>query len=259
MSTTLALLTLLLAPDSAAAAQPACQTFTRGDTASPALVRAWFADSGDQRVVVCPQPGAPASETPPLYFGESGVSRDGTVCSYTSHGLAIAGSGAARRLRRFDRTQAVAMALAAQDCPRPHAAAASEGYVMTYDVGRRAFAAIMELWLQFTAAGSAANPQQQPHVCCRLSASAAAAPGAATTAAILKRLRAAAAAGRLQASGVMRIVRLPGSALRHRYALFVKDPDKAQGRLPGQPGMYVIYVQKRLRAPYEVSDVGESN
>jgi hypothetical protein len=261
MTATLALLTLLFAPASAAAAQTAqapCETFTRESAAAPALVHAWFAQSTDQRVLVCPQPGAVPGASPLLYFGESAVTRHGNVCSYLSHGLAIEGSGAARRLRRIERSEAVAMALADGECPVPHAAV-PDVYVMTYDVSRRAFAAIMELWLSFTSPGAPGTAQQEPPVCCHLSARSASAPEGAASAASLKRLRAAAEDGRLKANALTRIVRLPGSALRRRYALFVKDPDRVKDRPAGQPGMYVIYVQKRLRAPYEVSDIGESN
>lgn len=263
MLATLALLIPLLAPASPVATQPAqapCQTFTRGSADAPPLVRAWLAESGDERVRVCPQPGASPAEAPPLYFGEGAVTRRGTVCSYVSHGLAIIGSGATSRLRRIERTEAVAMALADGECPLPHPAAGRDAYVMTYDVSPRSFGGIMELWLRFTSAGAPQSPEQQPQVCCRLSAKSAAAPGYPQTAAVLKRLRAAAEGGRLKPSALTRIVRLPGSAFRRRYALFVEDPDKVKDRqAPGQPGMYVIYVQKRLRGPYEVSDVGESN
>ena len=261
MIATLALVTLLSAAGPSAAAQSheaPCQTFTRETAAAPPLVRAWFAESADQRVRICPQPGASSSETR-YYFGEGAVSRHGSVCSYPSHGLTIEGSGARRRLRRIERSEAVAMVLAENECPPPHAAAAPDVYVMTYDISSSSFAAIMELWLQFIAPGPARNPQQQPHVCCHLGAKSAAAADEPAAAAILKRLRAAADAGRLQAGDVLRIVRLPGSALRHRYALFVKDPDRVKDRPAGQPGMYVIYMQKRLRGPYEVSDLGESN
>jgi len=250
------MLLLAAAPATAAqSAQPLCQTFTREAVAAPPLVRAWLASSGDQRVRICPQPGPPAGET--MYFGEGAVSQHALVCSYPSYGLAIVGSGTTRRLRRMERTEAVAMALADHECPAPHADSGPDVYVLTYDISPRAFAAIMALWLQFSAAGLPPNAQQSPHVCCHLSAKSAAAPGDAATAATLKRLHAASQDGRLKASDVMRIVRMPGSTLRHRYALFVKDPDKV--RAVGQPGMYVIYVQKRLRGPYEVSDVGESN
>jgi hypothetical protein len=262
MVATLALLTLLFAPTSAAAAQTTqapCETFTRESTAAPALVRAWFAQSTDQRVLVCPQPGAAPGASPPLYFGESAVTRHGNVCSYLNHGLAVEGSGAARRLRRIERSEAVAMALAdGEECPLPHAAV-PDVYVMTYDVSRKAFAAIMELWLGFTSPGPAGTAQQELPVCCHLSARSASAPEGAASTASLKRLRAAAEDGRLKANALTRIVRMPGSALRRRYALFVKDPDRVKDRPAGQPGLYVIYVQKRLRAPYEVSDVGESN
>lgn len=254
MTAMLALLTLLSAPAPSAAAQPAqppCQTFTRESASAPPLVRAWFTESPDERVLVCPQPGASSSEAPPLYFGEGAVSRNDRVCSYVRHGLAVVGRGAARRLRRIERSEAVAMAVADGECPPPHAATGPDAYVMTYDVSPKAFAAIMELWLKFSAPGPAPGPQQEPQVCCHLSAKSAAAPGDAAAAATLKRLRAAAEDGRLKASGLTRIVRIPGSALRRRYALFVKEP--------GQPGMFVIYLQKRLRGPYEVSDLSESN
>jgi hypothetical protein len=259
MVATLALLTLLLASASSAAPQPAqapCETLTRASTAAPALVSAWLTRSTDERVLVCPQPGAPSGGAAPLYFGEGAVTHHGTVCSYLSHGLAIEGSGAASRLRRIERSEAVAMTLSGDDCPLPHAEAV---YVMTYDVSRRAFAAIMELWSRFSVPAALASPERQPQVCCNLSAKSAAAPGNPATAAVLERLRAAAEDGRLKGSGVRRIVRLPGSALRRRYALFVKDPDRLKDRPAQQPGMFVIYVQKRLRGPYEVSDVGESN
>jgi len=246
MTPTLALLTLLLAPPPPSAAAPAaatsCQTFTRAAAAAaPPLVRGWFADSADERVLVCPQPGQPATSegAAPLFWGEGSVIRQGEVCSYISHALTAVGSDAARRLRRVDRTEAVAMALAGKECPAPHDQAAPSAYVMTYDVSRAAFVALMELWSRLKGHGSATS---------------AAAPVAASTTAILARLRAAIEDGRLQAPGVTRIVRVPGSALRRRYALFVKDPDR-----PAQSGMYVIYVQKRLRGPYEVSDIAESN
>jgi hypothetical protein len=262
MTAMLALLTLLTAPAPSAAAHPAeppCQTFTRESASAPPLVRAWFADSADERVLVCPQPGESGSEAPPLYFGEGAVQRHDQVCSYARHGLAVVGSGAAPRLRRIERSEAVAMALADGECPPPHAVAGSDAYVLTYDVSPRAFAAIIELWRKFSAPGPAPGPQQEPQVCCHLSAKSAATPGDTAAGATLKRLRAAAEDGRLGAGSLMRIVRLPGSALRRRYALFVKDPDKVKDRPGGQPGMFVIYLQKRLRGPYEVSDLGTSN
>jgi hypothetical protein len=257
MVTTLSLVTLLSAAGPSVAAQSAptlCQTFTREAAAAPPLVRAWLAESGDQRVRICPQPGATGGEAR-YYFGEGAVGRRGAVCSYLSHGLTTIGDGAARRLRRIERSEAVAMALADHDCPQPHPAAAPDLYVMTYDVSPTGFAAIMELWLELIAAGPPINPNL---ICCALgSASRGASAGSPAAVANLKRLQAAVEDGRLQKTGITRIVRLPGSALRHRYALFVKDPD--QERPVGQPGMYVIYVQKRLRGPYQVSDLGESN
>jgi len=246
---TLALVTLLLAwaPSAARSAAPpaaatTCQTFTRaGAAAAPPLVRGWFADSGDERVLVCPQPGqqGTSAEEAPLYWGEGSVIRRGAVCSYLSHGLTAVGAGAARRLRREERTEAVAMALAGEECPVPHEGTAASAYVTTYDTSRAAFVSLMQLWSRLTTHDSVTS---------------AAAPAAASTTAMLERLRAAIEARRLQPPGVTRIVRIPGSALRRRYALFVKDPDR-----PAQSAMYVIYVQKKVRAPYEVTDVAESN
>ena len=83
MTATVVLVTLLLAPapSGAAVAPAACESFTRSSEPLPALVHAWFADSTDERVTVCPQPGAAAgAAAPPLYFGEGPVTHRGANC-----------------------------------------------------------------------------------------------------------------------------------------------------------------------------------
>jgi hypothetical protein len=48
---------------------------------------------------------------------------------------------------------------------------------------------------------------------------------------------------------------MPGSALRRRYALFVKAPDS-----PDAAGSrFVIYLDKSLRGPYEITAFAETN
>jgi hypothetical protein len=68
------------------------------------------------------------------------------------------------------------------------------------------------------------------------------------------RLKAALGA-RANGARVMRIVRIPGSVLRHRYALFVKAPDTPAGT----GSQYVIYVDKSLRGPYDITAFAETN
>ena len=262
-----ALLGLLLAPAPAAAAQapPPCATFSRGSGSPPPLVRGWFADSDDERVLICAQ-GAGATS---LYFGEGAVTRHGAVCSFVSHSLTTTGSGATHRLRRYDRTETVAMALANEECPLPHAADAAHGYVMTYDTSRAAFVAIMQLWRELTAASPTleANPNLARLICCNLGSARSGAPGVPRAVADLKRLRAAIADGRVDATSVTRVVRLPGSVLRRRYALFVTDPGSVHppGRVnesagpPAEARHYVVYVQNTVRDRYQVSDIAETN
>jgi hypothetical protein len=265
MTATLALLTLLFAPaQSAAPAAPPtppsaqstslpCQTFTRESEAPPPLVRAWLATSGDQRVRVCPQPGPQGAQAAPLYFGEGGVTREGAVCSYDSHGLTTMGSGASQRLRRIDRTEALAMALAGQDCPLPQASADANAYVMTYDTSRAAFVAIMQRW---SALSSSRVAFEHELACCSAGgAQPGAVPGAAEGAEIRRHLRAQIDSGRMMLAPVSRIVRIPGSTLRRRYALFVKEPDRASA----DPRFYVIYLQRRLRGPVDVIGIAETN
>jgi hypothetical protein len=235
MSATLVLVTLLLAPatSGAATASSACETWTRASPAAPALVREWFAHSTDERVLACQQPATTGTDAAaPLYFGEGSVTQRGAVCSYLSHGLTLAGSGAAARLQRYDRTEALTMALADTDCPRPHTGAGPRAYVETYDVSREAFVAIMRLW------------------------SASSGPGGATAGDETRaRMQATIGPSRMSGASVTRIVRIPGSLLHHRYALFINAPDPPAGGA----SLYVIYVDKHVRGPYEITAFAETN
>jgi hypothetical protein len=242
VTATVVLVTLLLAPaaSSSGAAAASCETFTRSAATLPPLVRDWFAHSPDERVLMCPQPAAPGSEGgTPLYFGEGRLTQHGTVCTYLRHGLTLAGSGTAARLQRYDRSEALGMALAGPDCPRPHAAASGQGYVETYDISTAAFVGIMQLWSAIATAPAAAP-----------SGSAGARAAAETRARLQTAL-----GTRTSAATVTRIVRVPGSVLRHRYALFIKAPDGSAGAA----SQYVIYVHKNLRGPYELTAFAETN
>ena len=75
MTATVVLVTLLLAPatSGAAAAPEACKTFTRNSEPLPALVREWLADSTDERVTVCPPPGAADSAAAQPLHASTGV------------------------------------------------------------------------------------------------------------------------------------------------------------------------------------------
>ena len=241
MTATVVLVTLLLAPAASgnAAAPAACQAFTRSGAALPALVSEWFARSTDERVLLCPPAGAGSEGATALYFGEGALTQRGTVCTYPSHGLTLVGSGSAARLQRYDRSEALAMALAAGPrCPTPHDPVSAQGYIETYDISTSTFVGIMRLWSSVTNT-NAVN-----------------ASGSAGA-------RGAAAIARLQAelgtrtgeTTVTRIVRIPGSVLRHRYALFLKVP-QPQG---GGASQYVIYVDKSIRGPYEVTAFAETN
>ena len=248
MTPTLALLTLLLASSEAAPpAAGSCQSFTRASPSPPPFVRDWLARSGDARVVACTPSAADAAA--PLYTGESAVSRHDAVCSYRSHGLVKVGGGAAARLERYERGDALLMALADNDCPPPHGAAAGRPYVTTYDISPAAFVAIMRLWTEL-----AASTEAFDRACCEpggTRAGAALPPAAAET---RRRLRAAIDGGRMQTAAVARIVRISGSPLRRRYALFVADPD----RPADQPGFYVIYLSKRVRGPYQLTGIADT-
>jgi hypothetical protein len=243
VAATVVLVTLLLAPATSGGAAPpaACKTYARGGPSLPAPVSQWLAHSPDERVVMCPQAAAPGSEpATALYFGEGGVTQHGTVCTYLRHLLTVTGSGGATRLERYDRSEASAMALAGPECPAPHAATSAQGYVETYDISTSTFVGIMGLWSAIvtgpptthSGAGGAKGPAAGARESLRTALSPHA--GGAT---------------------VMRIVRIPGSVWRHRYALFIK----AAGAAPGASAPYVIYVDKALRGPYEITAFAETN
>jgi hypothetical protein len=254
MSATVVLVTLLLAPATSggATASSACEAWTRASTAVPALVREWFAHSTDERVLACQQPATTGTDGAPLYFGEGSVTQRGAVCSYLSHGLTLAGSGAAARLQRYDRTEALTMALADMDCPRPHTGAGPRVYVETYDVSREAFVAIMRLWLATSAPPSAAagsTDASRP-------AAAGSGPGGATAGDETRaKMQATIGPSRMSGAAVTRIVRIPGSLLHHRYALFINAPDPPAG----SASLYVIYVDKHVRGPYQITAFAETN
>jgi hypothetical protein len=248
---TLALLTLLLASSDAVPPEPAgCQSFTRASANSPPFVRDWLARSSDERVLACTPPAGDAAS--PLYTGESAVARQGAVCSYHSHGLVKVGGSAQAHLERYERSDALRRALADGDCPAPHTAAAGRDYVTTYDISPQAFVALMRLWAELTASTAAFDRAcGGPYTCGRAHQGAAPSPVAGDT---QQRLRAAIDNGRMQTAAVARIVRMSGSTLRRRYALFVVDPD----RPADQPGFYVIYLSKRLRGPYQLTGIADT-
>jgi hypothetical protein len=263
------------APAAAAPAAAPCTTFTRASAAPPPPVHEWLAHSADERVVMCAQPATAGNETA-LYFGEGGVTRHGTVCSYNTHGLTLRGSGAASRLQRYERGEALAMAMAGADCPLPHGAD-GPAYVDTYDVSQAAFISIMQLWSATTSGESqreccsargarqpAAAPPPvgaQPPASAPPAAAGAAAiadslfPGAGVDAGIRQRLRTTIGADRMSTLTLTRVVRVPGSLLHRRYALFVRAPVA-----PGTaPSLYVIYLDKALRGPLAVTGFAETN
>jgi hypothetical protein len=263
---------LLAAPAGPGAASPApasaCQSFGRDAQTMPPLVREWFALSADQRVLVCPHGAAGTQGTEgAAYFGEGAITQRAGVCSYLSHGLTLIGSGPAARLQRYERSEALDMALPlpGTGCPAPHGAAGAAAYVETYDVSAEAFIGIMQLW----SAAMAALAADKEH-CCAMPADAhgshsgAARPGAAPQPRAAEnriapeartRLEAEIDPARIGAAGVTRIVRIPGSVLRHRYALFLTVPDATHG----SPAAYVAYIDKSLRRPYEITDFAETN
>jgi hypothetical protein len=250
---TVVLLTLLLAPSAPDGAQAppvaACHSFSRDGENVPPLVREWFARSADERVLVCRQSAAGGPETAaPAYFGEGAVTQGGAVCSYLSHGLTLVGSGEAARLQRYERSEALDMALAGAGCPRPHGTSDAAPYVETYDITPAAFVGITQLWSAVTATLAAAGNEH----CC-------AARGGAAEVRIAPearaRLEAAISPGHASAATLTRIVRIPGSVLRHRYALFLTVPDTT----PGSAALYVAYVDKHLRGPYEITAFAETN
>ena len=237
-----ALLPLLPTPAQSQAAD-SCQAYNELSAGAPAVVLEWLKRSGDERVMVCDPPSVPL-EAPPRYRGESAVSRQGQVCRYSSHGLAKVGSGAAARLQRYDRRDVVRMALAGAQCPPLPAANATDPYTGTYDVSPAAFAAIAALWREAAASSAGFD---------RTSAFDSGGGGAptATSAATRTRLRAAIAAGKMKTAAVIRVVRISGSLLRHRYALMVTDPELGAG----ESALYVIYLSKSFTGPWRITGV----
>ena len=238
---TLSVLVALAAGGAARAQElpPSCQTYTRSGAAAPELVRAWLAHSADDHVIVC---AAAASEAQGalLYSGESAVAHAEGVCSYSSHGLNPAGSDGKRELRRYDRGDALHMALATTDCPAPHAPA--QAYTETYDVSPAAFVAIMQLWSAAAASVQMLEAEIEGHGSDR---------GDSATG---RRLRQAIETGRMKAAPVIRIVRLSGAGLHRRYALFVADP----ARGPRESTLYVIYLTRWIGGPWHISGVADA-
>jgi hypothetical protein len=255
MMATLALVTLLLLQPAGTAAPPAvsCQVFARGNPQAPQLVRDWLARSSDERVTVCAQPGPAGAGATPLYAGEGAVSRHGAGCSYASHGLTIEGNGAGERLRRYESGEATAMALADHDCPTPHPPAASHPYTTTYDVSHAAFLSIIQLWSAVAASSTAFEHEL---ACCSVGgAPPEAVPRALGAQDARQRLRAAILAGEMKGAVVTRIVRIPDSAFRRRYALFVSDPAKDAAGLR----FYVLYLRRDWRGPSHIIGIAETD
>jgi hypothetical protein len=216
------------------------------------MVHGWLSRSSDDHVRVCQPAGATAEAGAVTYAGESAVRRYGGVCSYTSHRLEKIGNGSATRLERYERSDVQIMALADSECPALNAAS-TDAYVPTYDVGPRAFEAIMQLW---TAAAASTQRFDREVACCVGGGSGAAVAAApATLGDSGRRLRGAIDAGRMKSASVTRIVRVSSSVWQRRYALFVANPDSsdAQGRL------YVIYLRKPLRGAYHITAVADTN
>jgi hypothetical protein len=230
MSPRLAVLLCLMLPLAAQAAAPDCRVFVGDSADAPAAVREWLRTSGDARVRVCDMVAGDAATA--VFTGEGAVSRSGAVCSYASHGLTSLGNAQHARLRRYESDEMRAMLLGQAACPVPHERGAPT-YTLTYQVSPRVFEEVIRWWQALT---SSAAPQLP-----------AAAAGAAGT-----RLRAALGAGRLRDASVVRLVRIPGSWLRHRYTLFVADPEAAPS------GAYVIYLSKRPRGPWQITGVADT-
>lgn len=248
----LSLLLAWLAPPGVARAQlmpDSCQSFTRESSPAPAVVRAWLAHSSDDHVIVCAPGSGGDAPGATLYSGESRVGRQGAVCSYSSHGLTRVASGTGGRLQRYERGDAVRMAIAGRECPPPHSALVAERYTETYDLSPAAFVSIMELW-----SAAAAATQTFDQECCENRGAPGAARSAPASGATAQRLRAAIAAGRMKSIPVTRIVRITGLSLRRRYALFVADPDSQP---PGST-LYVIYLSRWLAGTWHLTGVADA-
>jgi hypothetical protein len=222
-----ALVLLLFVPCAALHAQgpPACEVYTRDSATAPPMVHAWLAASSDVRVSVCRS--GDAAEEQVQYQGEGVTRHRGTVCSYVSHGLTPVGAGAARRLQRYEPGEALAMrASSSASCP-PARFNGTSTYTLTYEVNADEFLGLTQWWAH------AAQPPGE------LTASGDAAA----------RLRAAIAAGRMHEVGVLRMVRMPGSPLRHRYSLFVPDPEQPSA------AVYVLYLSRRARGSWQLTGI----
>lgn len=234
-----------------AVAAPTCQSYARA-SAAPEIVRTWLAHSRDDHVVVCTPP--PDSGAEPVYSGESAVGRAGRICSYTSHLLMRAGSGATSRLQRYEATEAVAMSRVGDGaCPPAHEGSALPRYTMTYDLPPATFESLLAYWGAATISASAFDHDL---ACCGVGAGAsedAATAGAAAANALRARLRAAIAGERMRAAVVTRIVRVGARDLHRRYALFVPDPDSQ----PTGTSVYVIYVTRFLRGPWRITGISD--
>jgi hypothetical protein len=217
------------------------------------MVRTWLERSRDDHVRVCQPAGCCSNAADAAsYTGESAVRRRGGVCSYASHRLEKLGEAGASRLERYERGEAQVMALAGSECPTPHPTGA-DAYVATFDVSPRAFEAIMQLW-----AGAAASTRRfdQELACCADTGSGTAvAVGPVALGDSGRRLRGAIDAGHMKSARVTRIVRMSGSLLQHRYALFVANPDSSDP----QARLYVIYLRKPLRGQFHITAVADTN
>jgi hypothetical protein len=192
-----------------------------------------------------------ATDAAPIYTGESGVVRRGTVCSYSSHGLIGVGSGAGRRLQRYERGEIIGMVLAGGGaCPAPHVTAGEEPYVMTYDLSPGAFVSIMQLWTRVVGSTEAFDRE----ACCERRGVPPDAAAITASTEVRKRLRAAIEASRMKSAHVVRIVRISLTALHRRYALFVVDPDTR----PPAPPYYVIYLSRRLAGPLHITGIADA-
>ena len=252
MKTLVTAAALLLGAAGAARGQPAplsCQSFARGSPGTPEIVREWLSRSPDDHVIVCSAPAREgATDAAPTYTGESAPVQRGVLCSYSSHGLTRVGSGAAGRLQRYERGDAVGMTLAGGACPAPHAADSAQRYTMTYDLSPAAFESVITFWATVAASAESLDRAMS---CCEARAGAEGAPSSAVAAETRRRLRAAIAAGRMRAAAVTRIVHTGGRGIHHRYALFVADPDSR----PGASSVYVIYLSKWAVGPYRISAI----
>jgi hypothetical protein len=209
-----------------------CTVYARDSGTAPALVHAWLQHSDDVRVSVCHR--ADADSETLQYLGEGATRRQGGVCSYASHGLSPVGATGARRLQRYEQSEGLAMkeSQGSGACP-PERIAGVSRYVLTYDLKPEEFLALSEWW---TLAAQSSHALEGPG----------------TEGEAAARLRAQIAAGRLREVRVLRMVRLPGSAFRRRYSLFVPDPE--------QPAVsaYVLYLSRRAHGSWQLTGIADT-